>query len=114
MINTKERMSYGEGAAIREPQTGKPRMDLFPPEAMLRLGMWYGEGGEKYGDRNWEKGMLFSHYVGAILRHTYKYMANDRTEDHLAAIAWNALAMMHHEERGEDAEWNDYKSPGAL
>jgi hypothetical protein len=49
------------------------------------------------GDRNWEKGIPVSRYVSAILRHTFKYIWGANDEDHLAAIAWNAFAIMHHE-----------------
>ena len=42
-----------------------------------------------------------------MFRHLLSWMKGDNSEDHLAAIAWNALAIIHHQELGEDTEWND-------
>ena len=33
-----------------------------------------------------------------MFRHLLKWMAGDESEDHLAAIAWNAMAIMHYQE----------------
>jgi hypothetical protein len=35
-------------------------------------------------------------------------MKGDRSEDHLAAVCWNVMAMMHFEETGQAEEWNNY------
>jgi len=34
-------------------------------------------------------------------------MKKDDSEDHLAAIAWNAFALMHHQELKEDEQLDD-------
>ncbi len=95
------RVSFGEGMAVREGDTEKARVDGISPYAMHRLGMLFTRGGIKYKDfRNWEKGMPTTRYIGAIIRHVYKYLARDTTEDHLAAVMWNAAALMHHEAVG--------------
>jgi hypothetical protein len=73
-------------------------MDLLPPEAILRLSRWYEAGANKYGDHNWQKGMPISRYLDAGLRHLFKYLAGCDDEDHLSAVVWNILAVMHHEE----------------
>jgi hypothetical protein len=78
----------------------KPRVELIPGTALLRLGNWYGAGSEKYEDWNWAKGIKFSVCIGSILRHTYKYQMGDRSEDHPAAIAFWSNALMHFEETG--------------
>lgn len=101
-----ERINYGENAAQREPSTGKGRPDLISPFATTRLAKWYELGSFKYGDRNWEKGMPFSRYTASLERHVIAWKKGDQSEDHLAAIAWNAFAIMHHQELGE-LQWDD-------
>lgn len=95
------RIAYGENMATREPSTGKGRYDLVTPFGMRRLAKWYEIGSMKYADRNWEKGIPFSRYVDSAKRHLDKYIMGMGDEDHLAAAAWNLMALMHHEELGE-------------
>jgi len=101
-----ERITYGENAAVREPDTDKGRTDLISPFALTRLSKWYSLGAKKYTDRNWEKGMPFSRYTASMFRHVIAWMKGDESEDHLAAIAWNAFAIMHHQELNE-LNWDD-------
>lgn len=100
------RTLFGEGSAQREESSGKGRPDLISPYGLSRLARWYELGANKYGDRNWEKGMPFSRYTASMFRHLIAWMKGDRTEDHLSAIAWNAIAIIHHQEMGE-FEWDD-------
>jgi len=87
-----------ENGAVRENQSGKGRPDLISPFALTRLAKHYENGAKKYGDRNYEKGMKFSRYTASMFRHIIAWMKGDELEDHLAAIAWNAFAIMHHQE----------------
>lgn len=99
--DTGKRIQFGEGMAIREADPNKPAVEGISPFALLRLGSLFTKGHQKYGDfRNWEKGMPVTRYIGAIIRHTCLYMMRDDKEDHLAAIMWNAQALIHHEEVG--------------
>jgi len=100
------RMDYGEGTAMREVTVGKGRPDLITPYGLTRLSKWYELGAEKYADRNWENGMPFSRYTASMFRHVIAWMKGDKSEDHLSAIAWNALAIIHHQELGE-TQWDD-------
>lgn len=55
----------------------------------------------KYGDRNWEKGdpgAWIDDCMNRSLEHISRYNSGDRTEDHLAAAAWNIFAVMFFEE----------------
>lgn len=97
-----ERITYGEGRAMREPSTGKGRYDLISPFATMRLAKWYELGSKKYADRNWEKGMNYSRYVDSAKRHLDKFIMGMEDEDHLAAAAWNIFAIMHHQELGQN------------
>jgi hypothetical protein len=105
-----ERDTYNSGA-VRDNHEGKGRFDLISIQGLLRLARWYELGSKKYSDRNWEKGMLISRYVDAAFRHLVKYVAGCDDEDHLAAVAWNVFAIMHHEEKCPEQqdlpEWKD-------
>jgi len=92
------RNTYGSGAT-KESNQDKPRFDLIPIEPMFRVALRYTEGAKKYSERNWEKGIPVSQYVSSALRHLYQYLAGDRSEDHLAAVIFNIMAIMHHEEK---------------
>jgi hypothetical protein len=96
-----KRISYGEGKAIREPSDGKGRFDLISPFGIERIAKWYEAGSKKYSDRNWEKGIPFSRYTDSAYRHLVKFIMGMEDEDHLAACAWNIIAIMHHQELGE-------------
>ena len=92
-----------ESGAVRDTAEGKPRPDLFSPFALERVGEWLRLGAQKYTERNWEKGMSYVRVTASLHRHLMKYMQNDRSEDHLAAIAVNASFLMHYDamiERG--------------
>ena len=52
----------------------------------------------KYAERNWEKGMPFSRCVASLKRHLMKFLQGKRDEDHLAAIMFNTMALIHYEE----------------
>jgi len=89
--------TFPEGAQ-RDSQKGKPRYDLIPPRALKRVADLYTKGAEHYGDRNWEKGMKFSRFFASLLRHAYQFSMGETDEDHLAAVVFNALAIMHFQE----------------
>lgn len=97
-----KRISYGENMAVREPSVGKGRYDLISPFATRRLAEWYELGARKYADRNWEKGIPFSRYVDSAKRHLDKFVMGMEDEDHLAAVAFNVFAIMHHQELAQN------------
>jgi len=86
------------GMAIRDTADDKPRPDLISPFAEERQGHWLRMGAAKYAERNWENGMPFSRCVASLKRHLMKYQQGKRDEDHLAAIMFNAMALIHYEE----------------
>jgi len=106
MNDSGQRINFGENAAQREPTIGKGRPDLITPFGLTRLSKWYELGANKYGDRNWEKGMPFSRYTASMFRHVIAWMKGDKSEDHLSAIAWNSLVIIHHQELNE-MQWDD-------
>lgn len=94
-----ERRGFDTGA-VRDGANSKERPDLISPFALMRVGRWIGMGASKYGERNWEKGMPYSVFFASLMRHALKYAMGWRDEDHLAAIVFNAQAIMHFEETG--------------
>lgn len=97
-----QREQFGSGA-VRDTQEGKPRYDLIPPGPLKRHAELMARGAIKYGDSNWTKGMPVSRILASAQRHLEQYRAGDRTEDHLAAVAFNVYAGMFF----EDTEWDD-------
>jgi Domain of unknown function (DUF5664) len=99
--DTGARESFGQGMAVREADPNKPAVEGISPFAVVRLGMLMTRAKDKYGDyRNWEKGIPITRYIGAIIRHAFAYLARDTSEDHMAAVMWNAMCIMHHEAVG--------------
>lgn len=81
--------------SVRDTRRGKGRFDLLPPTALRRLARHYEEGAEKYGDRNYEKGMPLSWFLDSAGRHWCQLLNGENDEDHAAAVAWNMMAFMH-------------------
>ena len=92
-----ERKAEITGAVREVPSVDRGRFDLIPPHALLRLAQHFSAGAVKYGDRNWEKGLPLARFVDSLLRHVNSFMDNDTSEDHMAAILWNAAAYVHTE-----------------
>lgn len=102
-----ERRLFDTGA-VRDVTSGKPDYSLISPFAMKRLAMLMVRGAEKYGKFNWTKGMKFSVFWESFCRHSNQfYMQESPEEDHLAAILFNIMAIMHFQEVGRSEELND-------
>ena len=48
---------------------GKIRMELLSPHSISGMASVFTFGAQKYGDRNWEKGIQLSRLYGALQRH---------------------------------------------
>ena len=100
----------------QEPKTegvkfdsGKLRMDLLPPDALEALGRILTDGAEKYGCRNWEKGMAWSRPYAALQRHLLAWWGGQDTDPesghpHLWHVLTNAVFLTSYQIReiGED------------
>ena len=108
-----QRQSFDTGA-VRDVQEGKPRYELIPPTALYRLAMHFTNGARKYSDMNYAKGMPFSRFGASMFRHLMAWMVGDKSEDHLSALAWGAMAVMHFEDMGRKDldDLNDRWFPG--
>lgn len=112
-----ERQEFSTGM-VRDTQTGKGRFDLIPYEPLKRLAIHYEKGAKKYGDNNWKKGGPLSRALSSLRRHAMR-VGEDFVEDHLAAVVFNAFALMftEHEVRAgrlpeelDDLGWTTEKS----
>lgn len=97
-----KREDFSSGA-VRDTQDGKPRYDLIPPKGLKRVAELFARGAEKYEDHNWRKGMPSSRFMASMMRHAESYRRGERDEDHIAAVVFNALALIQF----EDTEWDD-------
>lgn len=91
-------VEFSSGAK-RSDTTGRGRFDLISPHGLRRLALRYEAGARQKGERNWEGGFPVSRCVDSALRHLTDYLTGDRTEDHLAAVAWQMFAAMEFEEQ---------------
>jgi hypothetical protein len=86
------------------------RFDLICPTGLRRLALRYGLGSLKYSDYNWCKGVPMRERLNHLIKHLNAYMDHgNEGDDNLAAIAWNAFALMHYEEdcKHHEAPWID-------
>lgn len=92
----------GESGAVCTQVDG--RYDLICPTGLRRLAQRYGLGAEHYGDYNWCKAGKDKKFQRERLNHLVKHITHyllhgdDGSDDDLAAIAWNAFALMHYSE----------------
>ncbi len=89
-----------ESGMVRDTQDDKPRFDLIPPLALKRVAELYGRGAVKYTPFNWAKGSPFSRFYASAFRHLMQYAMGDKSEDHLSAVCFNVLSIIHLEEVG--------------
>ena len=69
---------------------------------VLEVSKHFEDGAEKYGERNWQKGIPAHCYVDSAIRHFLKWFRGDDDEPHDRAFLWNLLCLLwtveHHRE----------------
>ena len=74
---------------------GKIRYDLLSPEALEALATILTYGCNKYGDRNWEKGMSWGRPFGALMRHLWAWWAGKGKDPETGySHLWHAMACL--------------------
>lgn len=63
-------------------------------DAMLEVSKHYEDGCNKYGERNWEKGIPVHCYIDSGIRHYLKMIRGDQDERHDRAFIWNMLGAL--------------------
>lgn len=113
-IAAAERPSHIEGVKF---DTGKPRYDLIPPEALDGLAKVLTFGAQKYADRNWEKGMEWGRVFGALQRHMWAWWQGQHTDpetglSHLHHAACCIAFLQTYEARGTGKDDRYVVEPG--
>ena len=106
-----ERQAQTPPTAKKETH-GKLRYDLIPVSSLEELCKVYTYGVEKYGDRNWEKGLPWLTCFAAIMRHLLSWVQGvdvDRESGckHLAHVAWWCFALMWYSRKGKGVDDRD-------
>ena len=70
--------------------------------AILEVAKHYEDGCQKYGERNWEKGLPLHCYIDSGVRHYIKVLRGDKDEPHDRAFLWNMFgALWTHQNKPE-------------
>lgn len=59
---------------------GKPRYDLVPSTILQECSKVFGFGANKYGDRNWEQGLVYGRLKGAMQRHVEAFWMGEELD----------------------------------
>ena len=102
---------FGNGA-VRSLDAEATRYDLITPIGLEAVARTCAEGAAKYSDFNWEHGMPVHDLLNHALRHVYRYLSGDRSEDHLPHAAWNLLAAIHSEKMWPQLNEGHLRGPG--
>ncbi len=94
----KESRVFDSGAQ-RDSNKDKSFVHSLKGYTRLRYGYHMTIGAIKYGDKNWEKGIPTECYLESADRHLAKYLAGDRSEDHLSALIFNIQGVMLNEQK---------------
>ena len=62
--------------------------------AILDVSVHYEDGCNKYGERNWEKGIPLHCFIDSAVRHYLKWRREARDERHDRAFLWNILGAL--------------------
>ena len=111
MANNEARHHFETGA-VRSADVDEERWDLISPIGLQALARTYAEGARKFGAANWENGMPVTDLLNHGIAHIYKFLAGDRSEDHLAHSAWNILAAIHSLEQWPELNEGLLRGPG--
>lgn len=111
VVKAEECRQFDTGA-VRSKDADETRYDLISPIGLEALAKTYAEGSRKYSDYNWEKGFPVHDLLNHAIRHIYKYLSGDRSEDHLPHAAWNVLAAIHSEKLWPELNAGHLRGPG--
>lgn len=105
-------VASGEGV---KHDAGKPRLSLFPREAIEEIGKVLTFGAKKYADHNWRRGMAWSRLADAALRHLFAWIDGEGNDpewglSHLAH-AGCCIAFLIAFERSAQGTDDRYKRP---
>lgn len=94
-----------ETGAKRDVAVGKGCFDLNSVMAPTLIAMQMERGMQKYGARNWEKGIPLSVFLASAERHLHAFKAGFDDEPHLDAALWNLQCLAEGRERIRQGIW---------
>jgi len=94
-----------KSGAVRDDDNGKyDFVETISWTAFNRYAGYMTGKKKKYGEGNFKKGIPVESYEKSLLRHIDKYIRNkyengddEKNEDHMSAIVFNAFGIMHEE-----------------
>lgn len=91
-------IDHSSGAFVKN-DTGKVKLSLVPPEALLEVGKVFTYGAAKYPRDNFRIGTIWSRYADALARHFNAWLLREDADtetgiNHLAHIAANAMILL--------------------
>ncbi|WP_183229376.1 dATP/dGTP diphosphohydrolase domain-containing protein [Bartonella callosciuri] len=88
--------STNETNEAHKNDSGKARLELIPPLALIEIGKVLEFGAKKYGADNWRNGMHWSRFHGAALRHLLAWFGgeNKDSESDLSHLAHAACCLL--------------------
>lgn len=89
----------------RKDDQGKLPWHLLPPDSVEAILMVLQFGANKYGERNWERGMAWSRPYSALMRHMWAWWRGEIHDPetgitHLAHAGCCLLFLLAYENRG--------------
>lgn len=91
-----EKTTFATGAS--RSKLDDVRYDLVSHVGLRHLAARYALGAVNHGDNNWRNGMPYSAIVNHMQNHLQLYLSGDRSDDHMAAVAWGAFAILESDE----------------
>jgi len=96
---------------------GKLRLDLIPSEVEEMLAEILTYGAKKYGDHNWERGILYSRIYASLRRHLLEWLKGNKTDKesglpHLNHALCNLAFLVTYESRGMGILWDNLTKEG--
>lgn len=96
--------------------SGKARMDLLPPDALLATAGVFTFGAEKYASRNWEKGMDWGRVYAAQQRHMQAFWGGEMYDPetgmlHTAHATFGTLVLSSYALRGIGTDSRNINPP---
>lgn len=91
---------------------GKTDWALLPPDALQEVAEVFTRGAEKYGPRNWEKGLSYGRVFSACMRHLWSFWMGEENDPewgkhHLAHAACCVLFLLTYQLRKKYDNFDD-------
>ena len=106
LVGAGQKEKYSTGATRNK--IAPVRYDLIKWDFIRERAMVMAEGAKSHGepgsDGNWEKGMPKNTVINHMFEHWHAYLSGDRSEPHLAKMAFGLMALWHHERKGIDVK----------